>query len=45
MRPVALMVAGYRGRIEDQHEDVAAKDRKPRARKATAEIVVWNRSG
>jgi ribosomal protein S18 len=45
MRPVALVVAGYRGRIEDLPEEVAAKDRKPRTRKPAEEIVVWNRFG
>ena len=43
MRPVALVVAGYRGRIEDLPEEIAAKDRKPRTRKPVEEIVVWNR--
>jgi nitroreductase len=40
MRPVALVAAGYRGRVEDLPEAVAAKDRRPRTRKAADEIVV-----
>jgi len=45
MRPVALVVAGHRGQIEDLPPDVQEKDRKPRTRKAVEEIVVWNRFG
>jgi nitroreductase len=45
MRPVALVVAGYRGRVEDLPPDVQAKDLRPRTRKAAEEIVVWNRFG
>ena len=45
MRPVALVAAGHRGRIEDLSEDLQAKDRKPRVRKPAAEVVVWNRFG
>lgn len=45
MRPVALVVAGYRGHVKDLPEEIAAKDRKPRTRKAAEEIVVWNRFG
>jgi nitroreductase len=45
MRPVALVVAGYRGRIEDLPPDVQAKDLKPRTRKPAEEIVVWSRFG
>jgi nitroreductase len=45
MRPVSLVVAGHRGRIEDLPPEVQEKDRKPRTRKAVEEIVVWNRFG
>lgn len=40
MKPVALVAAGYRGRVEDLPEEVAAKDRRPRTRKSAEEIVV-----
>jgi nitroreductase len=38
-KPVALMAAGYRGRVEDLIEEVRAKDLKPRTRKAIAEFT------
>lgn len=38
-KPVALMAAGYRGRVEDLIEEVRAKDLKPRTRKAIGEFV------
>jgi len=43
MRPVALVAAGYRGRIEDLSPELQAKDNRPRTRKAPAEMTVWNR--
>ena len=43
MRPVALVAAGYRGRVEDLSEELQAKDKRPRTRKPRGEIVVWNR--
>jgi hypothetical protein len=36
---VALMAAGYRGRVEDLIEEVRVKDLKPRTRKAIAEFT------
>ena len=38
-KPVALMAAGYRGRVEDLIEEVRAKDLKVRTRKAIAEFT------
>ncbi len=38
-KPVALMAAGYRGRVEDLIEEVRAKDLKPRTRKAIGEFT------
>lgn len=38
-KPVAVMAAGYRGRVEDLIEEVRAKDLKPRTRKAIAEFT------
>lgn len=43
MRPVALVAAGHRGRIEDLTPELQAKDRRPRTRKPAAEIVVRDR--
>lgn len=43
MRPVALVAAGYRGRVEDLSAELQAKDKRPRARKPPEEIVVWDR--
>ena len=43
--PVAVMAAGYRGRIEDLIEEVRAKDLKPRTRKAIAEFTYRDRYG
>jgi len=43
MRPVALVAAGYRGRIEDLSPELQAKDSRPRTRKPHAEMTVWNR--
>jgi len=37
--PVAVMAAGYRGRVEDLIEEVRAKDMKPRTRKAIGEFT------
>ena len=39
-KPVALVAAGYRGRVEDLPEAVQAKDRKVRTRKSIEEIVI-----
>ncbi len=38
-KPVALMAAGYRGRVEELIEEVRAKDLKPRTRKAIGEFT------
>lgn len=38
-KPVALMAAGYRGKVEDLNEEVRAKDLKPRTRKAISEFT------
>ena len=38
-KPVALIAAGHRGRVEDLVEEVRAKDMKPRTRKAIAEFT------
>lgn len=38
-KPVALMAAGYRGKVEDLIEEVRAKDMKPRTRKAISEFT------
>jgi nitroreductase len=40
LRPVALVAAGYRGRLEDLPEELQAKERRPRTRKAVKDIVV-----
>lgn len=44
-RVAALIAAGYRGRIEDLSEEVAAKDRAPRTRKASGEIAFTDTFG
>jgi nitroreductase len=44
-KPVALMAAGYRGRVEDLIEEVRAKDLKPRTRKAIAEFTFRDNYG
>jgi nitroreductase len=44
-RVAALVGAGYRGRIEDLPEEVAAKDRAPRTRKAPGEWVFTDKFG
>ncbi len=38
-KPVSLMAAGYRGKVEDLIEEVRAKDMKPRTRKAIGEFT------
>jgi nitroreductase len=38
-KPVALIAAGYRGRVEDLAEEVRVKDLKPRTRKAIPEFT------
>lgn len=40
MRPVALVAAGYRGRVEDLPEEVRVKDLRTRTRKTIGEFVV-----
>ena len=40
LRPVALVAAGYRGRVEDLPEEVRVKDQRPRTRKAAEEFVI-----
>ena len=37
--PVAVMAAGYRGKVEDLIEEVRVKDMKPRTRKAIGEFT------
>lgn len=44
-KPVALMAAGYRGRVEDLIEEVRVKDLKPRTRKAIAEFTYRDNYG
>jgi nitroreductase len=44
-KPVALMAAGYRGRVEDLIEEVRVKDLKPRTRKTTAEFTYRDHYG
>jgi nitroreductase len=43
MKPVALIAAGYRGRVEDLVEEVQVKDKRPRTRKPLGEIIVKDR--
>ena len=44
-RVAALVGVGYRGRIEDLPEEVAAKDRAPRTRRAPGEIAFTDTFG
>ncbi len=44
-KPVALMAAGYRGKVEDLIEEVRAKDMKPRTRKAIGEFTYRDNYG
>ncbi len=44
-KPVALMAAGYRGRVEDLIEEVRAKDLKVRTRKSIAEFTFRDNYG
>lgn len=44
-KPVALMAAGYRGRVEDLIEEVRAKDLKVRTRKAIGEFTFRDNYG
>jgi len=44
-RAVALVACGYPGRLEDLPPAVQEKERRPRARRATDEILSWNRFG
>ena len=43
MRPVALVAAGYMGRVEDLTPELQAKDRRPRTRKLPEEFVIRDR--
>ena len=44
-KPVALVAAGYRGRVEDLIEEVRDKDLKPRTRKAISEFTYRDHYG
>jgi nitroreductase len=43
--PVALVAAGYRGRVEDLPEEVRVKDERPRTRKSPEEMSFRDRFG